>query len=148
MQRTDPKCKQRGNAVIEFAMLIPILVAMFMGTWSYGCAYYIYAQLESAVRSGARYAALTTYDAGSSVAYQTAVQNVVVYGNPGGGSQPVVAGLQPSNVNVFVQFSGSIPTSVAVSISGYKIPGMFASPATLINKPALQSPFMGYYLPF
>jgi len=138
--------KQRGNAVIEFAMLIPVLVAMFVGTWSYGSAYYIYAKLESAVRAGTRYGSLTTYDAASTVAYQTAVQNMVVYSDPGGGSVPVVLGLQTSNVNVSVQFMGSIPMSVSVSISGYRTPGMFTSPATLVDKPALQSPFMGYYL--
>jgi Flp pilus assembly protein TadG len=139
--------RQRGNAVIELALLLPILVSLFLGTWSFGYGYYVYAELEAAVRSGARYASLTTYDASNVLSYQTAVQNMVVFGDPAGGTQPVVTGLQTSNVNVVVGFANNVPTNVAVSISGYKLSGMFLDTATLTNKPFQEIPFMGYYLP-
>jgi Flp pilus assembly protein TadG len=139
--------RQRGNALVELTVLLPILVSLFLGTWSFGYAFYVYAELESAVRAGARYASLATYDATSTSAYQTAVQNMVVYSDPGGTSQPVVSGLQTSNVNVVVGFVNGAPTSVTVGISGYKISGMNLYPATLTNKPSLQIPFLGHYLP-
>jgi Flp pilus assembly protein TadG len=139
--------RQRGNASIETALLLPMLVSLFIGTFSFGYAYYIYAELEAAVRGGARYASLSTYDATDPDAFQTAVQNMVTYGNPASASQPVVAGLQTSNVNVAVGFGHNEPTSVTVSISGYKIPGMLADGGTLTNKPSLQIPFLGHYLP-
>jgi Flp pilus assembly protein TadG len=139
--------KERGNALVEMALALPILVLLFLGTWSFGYAYYVYAELEAEVRAGARYASLATYDATSTSAYQAAVQNMVVYGDPGGASQPVVSGLQTSNVNVVVGFANNVPTSVTVSISGYTISGMLFHPGTMTNKPSLQVPFLGYYLP-
>jgi len=138
---------QRGNVMVEMAFSIPVLLFLFLGTWSFGYAYYIYAELEAAVRTGDRYASLITYDATSTSAYQAAVQNMVVYGDPAGGTQPVTPGLQSSNVNVVVGFASNAPKTVAVSISGYKIPGMFIHQATMTNKPSLEMPFMGHYLP-
>lgn len=139
--------RRRGSAVIELALVLPILVSLFLGTWSFGYAYYVYAELEGTVRAGARYASLATYDASSTASYQTAVQNMVVYGDPGGASQPVVPGLQTSNVNVVVGMVNSQPTSVTVSITGYRISAMYFDPITLTNKPSLQIPFLGNYVP-
>jgi Flp pilus assembly protein TadG len=129
------------------AILLPLLVSLFLGTWSFGYKYYVYAELEAAVRAGARYPSLITYDATSIDTYQAAVQNMVVYGDPSGGSQPLVSGLQTSNVNVVVGFANSVPTSATISISGYKVAGNFLYPLTLTNNASLQIPFMGYYLP-
>jgi Flp pilus assembly protein TadG len=139
--------RQRGNVLIELALLLPIMISLFLGTWSFGYAYYVYAELEAAVRSGARYASLATYDASSTGTYQAAVQNMVVYGDPAGASQPVVSGLQTSNVNVVVGTVNGEPTSVTVSISGYKVPAMYFDSATLTGKPMLQIPFLGNYVP-
>jgi Flp pilus assembly protein TadG len=139
--------RQRGNALVELTVLMPILVTLFLGAWSFGYAYYVYAELEAAIRAGARYASLSTYDASNLSGYQAAVQNMVVYGDPAGASTPVVAGLQPSNVNVVVGLANSAPASVAVSISGYRMSGMSLYPATLTNKPSIQIPFLGHYLP-
>jgi Flp pilus assembly protein TadG len=139
--------RQRGSALIELTVVLPILVSLFLGTWSFGYAFYVYAELEAAVRAGARYASVSTYDATGTSAYTAAVQNMVVYGDPGGASQPVVSGLQTSNVNVVVGLANTTPTSVTVSISGYKLSGMNLDIATLTNKPSLQVPFLGHYLP-
>jgi Flp pilus assembly protein TadG len=142
------KNRQRGSSVVELALLLPLLVFLFLGTWSFGYAYYVYAELESAVRAGARYSSLITYDASGVLAYQAAIQNMVVYGDPAGASQPVVPGLQTSNVSVVVGTSSNgVPASVTVSISGYTVPAMYFSPVTLTNKPSLQIPFLGNYVP-
>lgn len=145
--KTRHNRRQRGSAIVEMAFLLPLLVSLFLGTWSFGYAYYIYAELEGAVRSGARYASLAAYDASSVTTYQTAVQNMVVYGDPAGTTQPLVPGLQTSNVSVVVGTSNGEPTSVTVSITGYQMPAMYGYPTTLINKPALQIPFLGNYVP-
>jgi Flp pilus assembly protein TadG len=153
MPMTDPvevrrMNKKRGSAVLEFALLLPLLVSLFLGTWSFGYEYYIYAELEGAVRAGARYASLATYDASSTSSYQTAVQNMVVYGDPAGSTQPLVPGLETSNVNVVVGVvNGGEPTSVTVSISGFKTAAMSLDAVTLTNKPSLEIPFLGNYVP-
>jgi Flp pilus assembly protein TadG len=144
---TLPRNRQRGNALVEMALLLPVLIALFLGTWSFGYAYYVYAELEGAVRAGGRYASLTTYDASSTSSYQAAVQNMVVYGDPAGATQPLVPGLQTSNVNVVVGVANGEPMSVTVSITGYRIPGMFAYSASLTDKPSLQFPYLGNYVP-
>jgi Flp pilus assembly protein TadG len=144
--KTRDRNRQSGNALIEMTLLIPVLVSFLLGTWSFGYVYYVYAELEAAVRAGARYASLASYDAANTSGYQVSVQRMVVYGDPGGASQPVVSGLQTSNVNVVVGVVNSQPTSVTVSVSAYQIPGIFYS-IPLTNKPSIQIPYLGHYVP-
>jgi hypothetical protein len=75
------------------------------------------------------------------------VKNLVVYGDPAGGAQPVVAGLRTSDVNVTISAAGGAPTSVTVSISNYKLYGPWLNAFSLSNKPWVQIPFLGNYLP-
>jgi Flp pilus assembly protein TadG len=140
--------RQRGSALIEFSLAIPILVSLFLGVWQFGYAYYLYGELEQAVRAGGRYASLASYDAANPSGYQNAVKNVVVYADPApaGGAKPVVPGLLPSNVTVDLSFTGAIPSAVTVSISGYKLPGMFAT-IVLNGKPRNRFPYLGNWAP-
>jgi Flp pilus assembly protein TadG len=138
--------KQDGNAIVEFALVLPLLVSLFLGTWQFGYAYYMYGELEQAVRAGARYASLRAYDAANATDFQNAVKNVVLYGQPTAGTTTVVPGLAASNVSVNLTFSGAFPSAVAVSISNYKLPGVFGN-ITLPDKPAVQFPFLGNYAP-
>lgn len=140
--------KERGNALVELSLALPLLVTIFLGTWQFGYAYYLYGELEQSVRAGGRYASLAAYDAADPSAYQTAVQNVVVYGDPdpAAGARPVVPGLSPSHVHVELIFSGALPTAVTVSISGYELPAMFTS-IVLNGKPGNQFPYLGYWAP-
>jgi Flp pilus assembly protein TadG len=139
--------RERGVAVIQLTFLIPILTALFLGTWSMGYSCYIYSELEDAVRSGARYGSLISYDAANTSAFTTAVQNVVVYADPAGGTTPVISGLTTSQVNVTVLPAGAEPTSVTVSITGYKLYTMYMTTFTLTNKPWLTLPYLGHYVP-
>lgn len=138
--------RQRGSVLIELALVLPLLVSLFLGAWRFGYAYYLYGELEQAVRDGGRYASLLSYDAANPSSYQSAVQNVVVYGDPAGGTQPVVPGLLPSNVTVTLSFTGYFPTAVTVSVSGYQLPAMF-SKIVLKGKPGDQFPYLGDWAP-
>lgn len=131
---------ERGNAMIEFALSFGLLFTVFGGVFQFGYAFYVYNTLESAVRSGARYASLRTYDS----AYLTAVRNMVVYGNPAGGGQSVAPGLTPANVTVTPNHN--VPTLVVVGITNYKIDGVLRS-FTLTNKPQATFPYMGRWAP-
>jgi Flp pilus assembly protein TadG len=44
-----------GNVAVEFALIAPVLVTLFMGTVDYGLEVYYDAQLTQAVRAGAEY---------------------------------------------------------------------------------------------
>jgi hypothetical protein len=46
-------------------------IALFLGVWQYGYSFYVYAELEQAVRDGARYAAARTYDSATSTPTDT-----------------------------------------------------------------------------
>ena len=139
--------REEGSALIEFSLLLPILVRLFLGTWFLGYSNYIYAELEEAVRSGARYASHGVYKVSDPTAYQTAVSNVVVYGDPAGGTTPLVPNLAPSMVKVTRTPSTGAPVAVTVSISGFQLWGPFGNTVLLGNKPSLKFPFMGYYVP-
>lgn len=139
--------KQRGNALIELSIILPLLILLFLGTWSIGYSCYVYAELEGAVRSGARYGSVSTYDAVNPAAFRDAVKNVVVYGDPAGGTQPVISGLQTSHVNVTISPSVGQPTAVTISISGYQLFGPWANRFSLANKPWVEIPFLGNYIP-
>src|SRR4051812_45067078 len=49
---------ERGAAIIEFALLLPILIMLVFGIITFGRAYFAKLELASAVREGARAAAL------------------------------------------------------------------------------------------
>ncbi len=49
---------QAGSALIEFAGSLILLTVMFAGIFELGYSFYTYGQLVSAIRAGARYAAL------------------------------------------------------------------------------------------
>lgn len=133
--------------MIELSLLLPILVGLFIGTWSLGYSNYMYAELEQAIRSGGRYASHGVYNVATPTTYRDAVRNAVVYGDPAGGTTATVPNLTTAMVNVAVSPSVGSPTSVTVSISGYTLVGPFGNSVTLTNKPQLTFPFMGYYVP-
>jgi len=59
-------CRRRsesGTALIEFALVLPILCVLAMGMLDFGRAFHMKALLDQSAREGARIAALTTPDA-------------------------------------------------------------------------------------
>jgi Flp pilus assembly protein TadG len=140
---------ERGNAMVEFALSFGLLFAVFAGVFQFGYAFYVYNTLESAVRAGARYASLRTYDSATSTpsaAYLTAVRNMAVYGNPSGGTQPVAPGLTPEKVTLTVTMEKNVPVRVAVGITNYTIDAVVRS-FTLTSKPRATFPYMGRFAP-
>jgi Flp pilus assembly protein TadG len=147
--------RQRGNALIEFALSFFLLFAMFAGIFQFAYSFYVYNSLVTAVREGARYASIKPYDSITTTptsAFQTSVQNMVIYGdaNPAQGASPVVAGLVNANVTVVPTGGGSgtltAPTQMTVSITNFKVDSAFGS-WTLINKPNATFPYTGILTP-
>ena len=150
-RNTAGRGRRRGSVLIEFTLSLTFLVALFLGIWQFGYAFYLYAELEQSVRAGARYASELKYESGNSTptsAFLTAVKNVVVYGDPAAanGATPVAPGLTTGNVTLTVTFTLGVPTGMAVAITGYRVPTYFGN-ATLVNRPTTWFPFIGIYGP-
>ncbi len=141
----DRQHRKRGNTFVEFALSAALLVPVLTGCFQFGYALYVYNQLQTAVRAGARLASLKTYDSLTSTptaAFRTSVANMVVYGNPSGGSQPVVAGLTTANVSVTMHFESGTPRAVTVSVSNFSV-DTIVKRINLVNKPRMKLAFMG-----
>jgi len=136
---------QRGNSILEFAIAAGLLFPAFAGTFQFGYAFFNYNNLDTAIRGGARYAALRSYDSSTSTpsaAFLSAVQNMVVYGNSAGTGNPVVAGLAPGNVQVFPVMNGKVPRAMTVQITGFQVDAIFTK-FTFNAKPSTTFPYTG-----
>jgi Flp pilus assembly protein TadG len=140
--------RQAGNALIEFALAFGVLFPILTGTFQFGYAFFVYNELQNAVRQGARYAALKTYDSNSttpSAAFLASVRNAVVYGDPAGGQIPVAKSLTPSNVNVTVTFTNGAPEMMTVSIQNYTLDAFLRT--FTLNRPSASFSYVGVYAP-
>ena len=140
---------ERGNAMIEFAISFALLFPVFAGAYEFGYAFYLYNEMQTAVRAGARYASLRTYDSATetpSQAYLTGVRNMVVYGNPSGGAAPVVPGLAPGNVTVTVTFISGVPRAVTIGIANYSTSAVVKM-LQFNTKPRVTVPYTGRFDP-
>src|SRR5881397_2105291 len=121
--------ERRGNAILEFALSLGLLLSALAGVWEFGYTFYLYNNLESAVRNGARYGSLADYDGGSwnGADFTRQVQNMVVYGNPdpASGARPVVLGLDTSHVKVTPQLRGLVPQRITVAINDFTVSTCF-----------------------
>ena len=143
-------CNRRGSVMIEFAIGAGVLTSIFAGTFQFGYTFYQYNLLKNAVSDGARYASLRPYDSTTSTpsdSFKEAVKNMVVYGDPAGGTSPIAPNLTASNVNLTVTFTNRVPTAMTVSITGYTIGAVFGN-TTLTNKPSVTYAYQGIYSPF
>ena len=148
MRMTVSRGRRSGSVLVEFTLSATFLIGVFLGVWQFGYGFFIYSELEQSVRAGARYASLRTYNSATSTPtsdFLTDVQNVVVYGDPAGGTTPVAPGLTTANVSVTVTFT-SVPTAINVAITGYRLPTYFGN-QTLNGKPTTSFPFVGVFGP-
>src|SRR5882672_12464922 len=106
--------RERGSTLVEFAIGATVFLTAMFATLEFGRALWVHNALTDAVRRGARYAVIhRSADIDS-------VKNVVVYGDPAGGTQPLVENLTTANVTVdYNNFSLSSGT-VSVGITNYQ----------------------------
>jgi Flp pilus assembly protein TadG len=119
--------KQRGAALVEFAIVATVFLTMIFGVIEFGRYFWTHNALRDAARRGVRYATIRKDDA----AGIQAVKYMVVYGDPNANpatATAVVPGLTASNVVVEYQnYNGVLLSSRAtVSIVNYQF--QFAVP--------------------
>ena len=71
---------------------------------------------------------------------------MVVYGNSAGTGDPIAPGLAVGNVSVSAVMKGSIPSSITVQITGYKVDAVFTS-FTFNGKPSTTFAYTGTAAP-
>ena len=142
------KSSGKGGVTLEFALSMLLLIPIFLGVWAFGYTFFQYAQLENAVRAGARYASFQNYDSASVTptgSFLTAVQKATVYGDPAANTAtatPVVNGLTTANVQLTVTFTSGAPSAMTVAIKNFQVLSYFGK-VTLNNKPYVWFPYLG-----
>ena len=123
------KNNERGSTLVEFAIGVTVFATAMFAVLEFGRALWVHNALSDAARRGARYATLHT--AGSI----DEVKNVVVYGDPAGGGQPMLNNLTTANVQVTYTNFGLNDGTVSVSITGYQFQFVIPIVGTTITMP-------------
>ena len=110
--------RQRGTAIIEFAIALPLLLLLIMGTFELGRLLTEYDTLNKTVRDAARYLASNALSGTTGVvtitpAVRTATANLVVTGNAAGSGAALLPALSASNVTVSNLGNGYVSVSAA-----------------------------------
>ena len=124
------KTDQRGSTLVEFAIGATVFLMAMFAVLEFGRALWVHNALADAARRGARYAVI------HSSADAAQVRNVVVFGDPAGGSQPVVNNLSTSNVVVDYSTFGLNKGSVSVSVTNYQFQFVIPLIGTTIQMPS------------
>jgi hypothetical protein len=105
--RTEPatRNRQRGVAIVEYVVVLPICLLLILGTAEFGRALLQYNVLTQSVQDGARYLSSrallgTTGVVDITPELEDEVRNLVVYGNRLGTGNPRLRGFDPDNVSV------------------------------------------------
>ena len=107
----------KGLAIIDMAIILPILILLTLAAGEFGRAFIQYSRLSHRVQSAARFVAENALQGTTGVALLTATvhtqaRNLVVYGTPSVGTTPAVPGLSPDDVVVTVTPEGVISVSI------------------------------------
>jgi Flp pilus assembly protein TadG len=137
MIRFNHRRNERGATLVEFAIGATVFLTAMFAVLEFGRALWTHNALADGARRGARYAVnhATTDTIG--------VKNVVVYGNPAGGTQPLVDNLTPANVQVQYSDMSLGKGTVSVSIVNYKFQMVIPLVGGSINMPAYNTTLTG-----
>ena len=118
------KTRRKGAALLEFALILPLLLLLAFITTEFGRAMYQYNTVAKSVRDAVRYLSMQT--PGS---HLTEARNLVVYGNVGGTGSPLALALAVPMVSASWQATGSNPVinTVTVTVSGYAFTPLYRS---------------------
>jgi Flp pilus assembly protein TadG len=103
---------ERGQAMVEFALVLPILLTVVWGCIEFGRAYWTYQQLSAAVSEGARTAAVSRSVAFPSTTVTTAVRNAAP--NLTASNLTVTTTSTPWTPGQSVTVTGTYPESIKI----------------------------------
>jgi len=121
----------RGAAVIEFALVVPLLLLLLFGIIDMSRAFYTLNNLASAVREGARQAAVMSTDP-SLVANRAIVRATVTTA-----FMPIGQALRPESVKVEIDTVNGRPLRVRVTASYPYSPLVLPGQTILVRRNAI-----------
>lgn len=129
---------EHGATLVEFAIGGLVFFMAVFGLLECCRLLWTHNALTDAARRGARYAVICPQS-------QTKVRNVVVFGDPAGGSQPVVSGLTatPESVDVVYTNFGVKQGTVSVKITGYQFTFVLPLIGTTLTMPDYHTTLTG-----
>jgi Flp pilus assembly protein TadG len=130
MMRTKKKQnKQRGATLVEFSIAATVFITVMFAVIEFGRVLWTHNALTDAARRGARYAVVHQ---ASDIAN---VKNVVVYGDPAGGTNPIVENLTTDNIQVVYSGFTLDGGTVQVTITDYEFRFVLPLVSTSIQMP-------------
>jgi len=143
IRRLNANLDQRGSTLVEFAIGATVFLTAMFAVLEFGRALWTHNALSDAARRAARYAIhqpasnppgirTTGTNVGPSI---TAIKNVAVYGDPAGGTTPMVNDLTPANINVTYNNFGLGEGTVGVTIQNYQFQFAIPMVGTTITMP-------------
>ena len=145
------KSRERGSTLVEFAIGATVFLTVMFGVIEFGRALWTHNALADAARRAARYAVnqpaaspAGTKTSGTNVGPSiSAIRNVAVYGDPAGGSKPLVTDLTPENLNIQYTNFGVGSGTVAVTITNYQFKFVMPIVGTSIQMPDYNTTLTG-----
>jgi len=144
---------ERGQSLVEFALMFVVLTLILMGILDLGRLYYAFISLQDAVGEGAQYATMNFTNAacaynkpGSPCADPNNVTWRTKYANPSGAINPDLVSVQvafgppdlishATPVTVTATYSHTLLTPVIQSIVGSPVLPLMARSATFLGSP-------------
>ena len=129
MRTTKNRNGQRGATLVEFSIAATVFLMSMFAVIEFGRALWTHNALADAARRGARYAVV------NQASKIDEVKNVVVYGDPAGGTTPIVENLSTTNVQVSYPGVTLAGGTAQVTITNYQFNFVIPIVGTQIQMP-------------
>ncbi len=118
---------QKGLALVEFSIMLPLLLLLLLGTAEFGRLFIQYDELVKQTRDGARYLAehASTGTTGVTTLTDEAIaqtRNLVVYGNINGNGELLIEGVTPACIDISTGAAGHIRVSATFTYTPILFP--------------------------
>jgi Flp pilus assembly protein TadG len=128
---------ERGTSLVELTIALTVFLTAMFAVVEFGRALWVHNALTDAARRGARYAVL------HKAADIEDVKNVVVYGDPAGGTQSTVPNLTTDKVTVTYSNFQLNHGAATVTITGYQFQFVVPLIGTTLTMPNYQTTLQG-----
>ena len=139
IRRKGSRRSERGVAMVEFMIVLPVVLFIMLGVTEIGRVLMRYNVLTKSLQDAARHASVYSLAGASQVvnidaALDAELRNLVVYGNALGTGTPLLDGLLPGQIDITVPQPGWVQIDASypyVPVMGTRIPsfGLGATPS-------------------